>query len=333
MTARTSGRRLRTGVAGLLLATLLPSLTAPGPAAARPAELTILGFDSGRLAVLRNDATILAARPGAPLTQVAQARLRQGWRENYTDLHGRVLRWTEDAGPGITLHRLDLASGREKAWRTPEQLVAWTPRGWIGYQNDRLVQHLRGGVRRELLQLPAGGYESTPYVVSDGERTLVYRHGRLLLVTDDGRTTQALYDAGEGPKLLSGMTLTPSSVVWSLAAAPDGSSPSTVVRLTPATGETTEIESPGELAAATDESIAVVATHASASPTADDRHTVHRWNGSSWTQVHLPGRADESGSPERISGPVTDGTSFYLTVGPGIYRIQENATTRRVARS
>ena len=51
-----------------------------------------------------------------------------------------------------------------------------------------------------------------------------------MLLTDEGRTTQALYDAGKGPRLLSGMRLAPDSVIWRLNAAPDGSAPAQVFR-------------------------------------------------------------------------------------------------------
>ncbi|GAB3248222.1 hypothetical protein GCM10027456_20230 [Kineosporia babensis] len=325
--------------AAATVAVALPGLTSATAAETGTRnEITVLGADSGRIAVLRGESVILAARIGRPLTEAAQADLRIGWRETYTDLTGKFLRWTEEPrrGAGVVRHRLDLSTGKERTGRTREELVAWTPLGWIGYQNDRLFEHLRGGIRRELLQLPPTKDVGLPYVVSDGERTLVYRNGRLLLVTDGGRTTQMLYDAQQGPKLLSGMALTPHSAVWSLAPAPDGSAGGKVLRQIGTTEEPVVLDSPGELAAATDDSIVVVATGSSASPTAADRHSVHRWDGTSWSEVDLPGPAAAPGreetTTEPISGPVTDGETFYLSVGTKIYSLSEDSVLEPVTR-
>lgn len=90
-----------------------------------------------------------------------------------------------------------------------ERLVARTPQGWIGFQDRWIIEHSAGSSRR-LLRVSGEGAEP-PSVVGNGERTLVYYDGRLLLVTDGGRTIRSLYGASEP---LTGMSLTAETVRW-----------------------------------------------------------------------------------------------------------------------
>ncbi len=105
------------------------------------------------------------------------------------------------------------------------------------------------------------------------------------------------------------MTLTPHSELWSLAAAPDGSAGPKVFRQMGHGGTVTELDSPGELTAATDESLTVLATRSSASPTSEDRHSIYLWDGAAWSQVKLPGTKDALGSLRSSAGRSRMGSS------------------------